>query len=76
MRYYEAKPKNGRLTGRHKQELLKAGFRWVGLGWVIQAEHPPKVWGCSIRAIKAKPRQAPIKMEQDWDKFLKKAFGF
>lgn len=71
MRYYEAKPKSGRLTGRHKQELMRAGFGWTGLAWIAQAERPPKVWGCTVKAIKPKQREVKIETEQDWRKFLK-----
>uniref|UniRef100_UPI003529FE35 hypothetical protein n=1 Tax=Aerococcus urinaeequi TaxID=51665 RepID=UPI003529FE35 len=76
MHYYEAKPKNGRLTAHHKKELQKAGFVWAGLGWITQAERPPKVWGCTVRVIKPKTGPIVIKTEQDWYKFLKKTFGF
>lgn len=75
MRYYEAKPKNGRLTERHKTELKKAGFKWAGLGWIAVAERPPKVWGCTVKAIKPPSHKVAIKTEQDWDKFLGKIFG-
>ena len=75
MRYYEAKPKNGRLTERHKTELRKAGFKWAGLGWIAVADRPPKVWGCIVNPIKPKSNKVVIKTEQDWDKYLKKIFG-
>jgi len=73
--YYEAKPKGGKLTGRHKSELQKAGFRWTGLGWIAVAEKPPKVWGCTVRKINP-PKKQPVKTEQEFYRFLKKTFGF
>ena len=71
MHYYEAKPKSGRLTGRHKRELMKAGFGWTGLAWVAQAERPPRVWVCTVRAVKPKQHEVKIETEEDWHKFLK-----
>lgn len=76
MAYYEARPQNGRLTGRHKAELQKAGFRWTGLGWIARADKPPRVWGCVVRKVKPVSHKVEIKTEQDWYKFLNEIFGF
>lgn len=54
---YTIRPKNNAWHTRHRLAAERAGFRWEHNCYLLEAERPPRVWGCTVsRYQNPKPR--------------------